>query len=277
MRKLSAYAAGGVALVAVDASAAIVYTDLGPSGVPVFDGTFEVDLNDDGVGDFELSHRFEVTDSYYTNTDASVRVIGSRVIGTGIYNHVAAKFDKFDLIDPLRANQTNAVLVWNDHSFTDDSGGPFACTLSEYCQQGSRGYLGLAFALDGPHSGWIDIHAKALGGFTIFGFAYETEGGVPILAGDTGIPTVPGDTNADGVVDLEDLNNVLNNFAESGAVPGDTNQDGFVDLEDLNAVRNNFGAGNPVPEPPSLLLLAAGAAGLGALRATRKRVAFTKS
>jgi len=34
-------------------------------------------------------------------------------------------------------------------------------------------------------------------------------------------------------------------------------------------VRNNFGEGNPVREPPSLVLLAVGAAGLAALR--RKR------
>lgn len=59
-------------------------------------------------------------------------------------------------------------------------------------------------------------------------------------------PSVPGDTNGDGVVDLIDLNNVRNNFGGSGI--GDTNGDGLVDLVDLNAVRNNFGAsGDSVP------------------------------
>jgi fibronectin-binding autotransporter adhesin len=51
-----------------------------------------------------------------------------------------------------------------------------------------------------------------------------------------------GDTNNDGIVDLDDLNNVRNNFG--GTEGGDTFPfDGVVDLDDLNAVRNNFGAG----------------------------------
>jgi uncharacterized membrane protein len=67
---------------------------------------------------------------------------------------------------------------------------------------------------------------------------------------------LPGDTNDDGIVDLNDLNNVRNNFGLSGDnVPGDTNGDGVIDLRDLNAVRNNFGrGGSPVPEPSSLAL-----------------------
>jgi subtilase-type serine protease len=73
---------------------------------------------------------------------------------------------------------------------------------------------------------------------------------------------VPGDTNADGVVDLEDLNNVRNNFGGTGnPVLGDTSPfDGVVDLEDLNAVRNNFGAGGSqsVPEPSTWAMLAIG-------------------
>jgi hypothetical protein len=60
----------------------------------------------------------------------------------------------------------------------------------------------------------------------------------------------PGDTDADGDVDLEDLNNVRNHFGEDGG--GDTNRDGIVDLIDLNNVRNYFGDGTTpkfVPEP----------------------------
>jgi fibronectin-binding autotransporter adhesin len=62
-------------------------------------------------------------------------------------------------------------------------------------------------------------------------------GRLQVLLGADG--PVLGDTNGDGTVDLEDLNNVRNNFGESGL--GDTNGDNVVDLDDLNNVRNNFG------------------------------------
>jgi hypothetical protein len=69
---------------------------------------------------------------------------------------------------------------------------------------------------------------------------------------------LPGDTNDDGVVDLDDLNAVRNHFGQSGdPVAGDTFPfDGDVDLDDLNAVRNNFGTvgSTLVPEPGSRAL-----------------------
>jgi hypothetical protein len=79
-----------------------------------------------------------------------------------------------------------------------------------------------------------------------------------------------GDTDADGDVDLDDLNNVRNSFGESTGL-GDTYPfDGDVDLDDLNAVRNNFGGSiaSTVPEPSSLALIACAA---GALAAVRRR------
>jgi ELWxxDGT repeat protein len=57
------------------------------------------------------------------------------------------------------------------------------------------------------------------------------------------LPDLPGDTNGDGRVSLDDLNNVRNHFGQSGAgVIGDTNGDGVVNVDDLNNVLNNFGA-----------------------------------
>ena len=65
---------------------------------------------------------------------------------------------------------------------------------------------------------------------------------------------IPGDTNADGVVDIDDLNNVRNNFGQTGhRVLGDTlPYDGVVNLDDLNAVRNELG--KTVPPPPEAVI-----------------------
>lgn len=83
-------------------------------------------------------------------------------------------------------------------------------------------------------------------------------------------PSVAGDTDGNGVVDLDDLNNVRNNFGGSGL--GDTDGDNDVDLDDLNAVRNTFGAGspNPIPEPSSFALLALSVVGIVARRLNRR-------
>ncbi len=78
-----------------------------------------------------------------------------------------------------------------------------------------------------------------------------------------------GDTDGDGDVDLDDLNNVRNHFGAEGPADGSLDGDSFpfdgvVDLDDLNGVRNNFGeAPASVPEPSSaaLVMVALAAAG----------------
>ena len=88
--------------------------------------------------------------------------------------------------------------------------------------------------------------------------------------------TLYGDANLDGTVNGNDLNTVLSNFNQTGMTwaQGDFNYDGTVNGADLNAVLSNFNqhvsVAGAVPEPSSLLLLAAGLAGLLAY-AWRKR------
>ena len=96
-------------------------------------------------------------------------------------------------------------------------------------------------------------------------------GGSP---GETDPDTVPGDTDGDGDVDIDDLNAVRNNFGGMGA--GDTDGDGDVDIDDLNNVRNNFGVGGAalrVSTTAADLLFERSYATLPAERATRRPAA----
>lgn len=135
---------------------------------------------------------------------------------------------------------------------------------------------------------WIPIDKAPVAPFDDFrAFTFQLwGGGAQALQGQTTIwldnirflgdfpePAQDGDTDGDRDVDLDDLNNVRNNFGTSPPPTGDTDGDNDVDLDDLNAVRNNFGAGPTlaVPEPSAAMLALCG---LGATimlcRATRK-------
>ncbi len=92
---------------------------------------------------------------------------------------------------------------------------------------------------------------------------------------------LPGDANTDGKVDINDLTIVLANYGQSSGMrwsTGDFNNDGKVDINDLTIVLANYGHSvgaadsgvAAVPEPASLLLLAAAVLALLAY-AQRKR------
>lgn len=96
----------------------------------------------------------------------------------------------------------------------------------------------------------VEVHQSAANDGDL-SFDFELTG--QVVSGLTTItidvtPTISGDVNFDGLVDLTDLNLVRNNFGATGAgVLGDSNGDDKVDLVDLNAVRNNFGGVAPAP------------------------------
>jgi len=74
---------------------------------------------------------------------------------------------------------------------------------------------------------------------------------------------VPGDVNADGVVNIFDVNLVSAHWSESGPV-GDANIDGVVNVFDINLISSNWmptGGGSlpAVPEPSTFALTACAA------------------
>lgn len=92
------------------------------------------------------------------------------------------------------------------------------------------------------------------------------------------VPLVYGDTNADGSVDLIDLDLLSGNFGIYGGGPccgpsgGDFNWDGNIDILDLDILSYNFGftwapPSAPIPEPTAAIVMAL----CLALAATRRR------
>lgn len=131
-------------------------------------------------------------------------------------------------------------------------------------------YLGVQMKLQGDPNpltyGWIGIRidneADATG--AVVGYAYETEPGVDILAGDTGPVAPDADFNDDGDVDGADFLLWQRQFGNSvTAFSGaDGNGNGVVDAPDLALWQTGFGsatatgqiAATAVPEPGSILL-----------------------
>jgi len=81
---------------------------------------------------------------------------------------------------------------------------------------------------------------------------------------------IPGDTNDDGKIDIQDLTALASNWYNPNPVwwtSGDFNNDGVVDIQDLTALASNwYTVGSPppdtAPEPATFALLAIGAVAL---------------
>jgi hypothetical protein len=152
---------------------------------------------------------------------------------------------------------------------------------------GQIGFAGVRFDLPtGTHYGWVQI-TKARGEFTLNGFGYNSTPGAASLPTDT--REIPGDFDFDGNIDADDWavlrDNILSDFSaltpEASYLLGDMDRNLLSDVRDFRDFQDSYelenGAGSfaamvaaaAVPEPSSILLLAAGAAGLGMWRKKR--------
>lgn len=211
----------------------------------------DADLNGDGKGDYAAEHGMQEPLFQYDHQDGK-SVVGGYVYRGELLPELNGKYLFGDFRGPLNRFEGKLYL------------GDFSNETLEQLQVSAAGdeLPDLIYAFSEDESGELYLLGGAKDGST--GVVMRIVRAFPF-----------GDTNADGQVNLADLNNVRNNFGGVGL--GDANSDGKVDLQDLNAVRNNFGATTPstVPEPSAFGLLAIAA--LAALTWRQRRGRFLRS
>ena len=210
------------------------------SAPPVFDivinpitytGANVFDLDNDGVQDVRLgAGGYNTAFADDGETDA-----GSIFTGSGDAFAYATAFAPDALIDGSAAVAGNFYGAQVLNSGTFSVGGYLGI-------QTSQGYFGWMDLLVEP--GVVDGNTR----ITVRGWAYD-DSGAGIAAGDNGVAAIPGDINGDGYVGLDDLQVILEHWNE-GTLP--------------------TGGSPTIPEPGSLMLLAAGAVGVAVRRHKRK-------
>jgi Abnormal spindle-like microcephaly-assoc'd, ASPM-SPD-2-Hydin len=163
------------------AKAEIVYhsTDIGING-----GTYNLDLNGDGVTDFTITSLSEScgTDCNEGRLDEGPASGNAAIVGPLKRGDEIGPNQAFDGNAGLMSFSYNAYLCWPRGCFWEHwSWGPWL---------GKTGYLGLSFQINGQiHYGWAKLKCRGGiygGGFgTLLGYAYETIPGRAILAGET--------------------------------------------------------------------------------------------
>ncbi len=201
---LYALAAGtaGVSVLALAAPAEgeIVYT---PTNQKIdFNHPFELDLNNDGIGDFQIlnRHGFDLgrrDDAYEGILGIKPTLPTNRAVSS---SHYAAAL-------PLGASiggaarfpaKSGGLMGWGFYIVFDGSS---CCGSFGPWRNVQNRYLGLKFTIDGEtHYGWARFSVKFTSGWyiaaTLTGYAYETEPNKAIAAGQTtgtsrenGLPT----------------------------------------------------------------------------------------
>ena len=191
-----AAASAGVSLLPTPAHAEVIYT---PTNVTLTQGMLLIDLNADSIPDFV------VADQFLPVPKSSFPVIGKRklglrgAVGAGAMasNHGAAVLESGVTIGSSRSfvdvHQTQILMLGGRSVYRGSTG---TCCFSAYgnWMNVKRQYLGLKFTFNGEtHYGWarftvkLPTYVTSPIKATLSGFAYETNPGQAIKAGDTGV------------------------------------------------------------------------------------------
>ena len=284
-RLIGAGAVGAVAtgLGGIPASdAAVVYTPVDVD-VPVDTGDYRVDVNNDGISEFDIQHFASVTKVIdFTNPDPP-----------GPTSMAAVVVDPGDL---RTANLALGTLIgpsslWGPTGAAPTGGDPLNGTIDDdsnpatpdvpaghFQVSDGSGFIGVKFLISGAtHYGYVGYEgtgAENDAAGHVYALGYEDAPNTGIEAG-AGIPAgQAADFDGDDDIDGEDLliwQRGLGLTDQTDNSNGDADGNETVEGADLDLWKAQFGGAavgaiSAVPEPTSLSLLAAGAAGLSLYR-----------
>jgi len=210
-KKILNYSAMSAAILgAADVTGQIVYTDVDPDEVIELGGSFNVDLNGDGIGDFN-PQVFDAAGGagavIFPTSSGSNANQGSN--GNGFVGVTAGAYE-------YPSNLSAGALINEDANFITDARGDlnfYSCsfTNSQFCDGTVDGFLGVSFELDGnTHYGWIRVDVGASGTpITVKDFAFNATPDTAIAAGEQNTAGVE-DQAFEGFTHFVDGNNNLN-------------------------------------------------------------------
>ena len=228
-----------------------------------------------GLQDLAVQQGLESLKIKINDDDYNDILLKNYVFANGNYQGVFIPFSPGAAVSIPAAGWNYAVALEAGSVIDQASLGAFQVTLAhgseapygQFDNVDSK-YLGFAFPV-GPtdlHFAWLRVSInQAAGTFVVHDWAWQSEAGVPIVAGAGGL----GDFDVNAVVDGNDFLVWQRNFGvpESG-----------YDADDLEDWKSAYGNAPPatavaqaVPEPGALGFLAAGAGGVELLRRRRQR------
>jgi hypothetical protein len=277
IRRITGFGAVGAAagFAPSTSQAEVIFTPLDVN-IPSEVGDYHVDLNIDGISEFDIQHFDTVTKVGDFTTTTSVVL---------------------DPIDNRTANLADLTLIGPESFWSTPGTSPspdqLNGTVEEPAESGNfvptghfqvsdgPGYIGVRFDIAGSsHYGYVGYEgtgAENAAEGRVFALGYENVPDTAIAAGAGAPPPADADFNGDGDIDGEDLLIWQRNLGATGQSNndnGDADGNGAVDGADLEAWTAQFEPGGPpvsaIPEPSSLSLLAAGATGVLVYRRRRQ-------
>ncbi|HEY6764149.1 MAG TPA: hypothetical protein VI386_05210 [Candidatus Sulfotelmatobacter sp.] len=192
---VAAASAAGVGLVAAaqPAEAKVVYT---PTNVTLgHNSSYSIDLNNDGVADFEISNFFyqyarQVPLGAHQNTltvkpqkQANRAVRAASSLNGAAYAAALAPHKQVGPNSPFQAGYSDLIMA-------NSGGSAYSTVLRGPWFTHRQAYLGVKFVINGiSHYGWVRVTVSGyLSSYTIVGYAYETVPNTPISTGQTSGP-----------------------------------------------------------------------------------------